>query len=542
MADIATCPKCAKQLGLPAATNATDRVECPECCASFSLAETVQIALPVARLLPPEEVQAELPKMAEIPNTCPETSSPTPTTEHCESADGPAPQQSWEERLKRALALDEASEDEPANVASPAPAEKTTPEAALEQNDSTEKVVSPSFEFQLDPPQSLADQPAPNNLDLELPAAVPELTATPKAAAKKAKPSAKKQPVKKQPAKKKPVKTLADFAASAVSSASEAIPSVSKLQSTDKVVNRGNASQHSVKPDEVPSKATSGRRLARRGFPKISALVVGPIAGSLLGLYGLLWLQGDKGDHLGLTHVLPASILPADADQPPEETEIAESTSSLHELLSKKSAQPPTKIKQDSAVKLASATRSVPPARIQAEQFVKLVDEASIAMPSLLAGEMTSQASIKRKGQAYMAVCRLSEHFDFAQQPGLSPAVAAKVREATKLFQDATSDQPSRQELAHIAGRWWEYDQRVSSGIFFSGQVQQASRTAEGTLCWVQLDDPSTMATIPVWVESGRFRQGDRVGVVGRVIASPSGLPQDFTGSNVVSLSYGFSL
>ncbi len=37
MAKIATCPKCAKQLGLPASIAATDRAECPECRAVFSL-------------------------------------------------------------------------------------------------------------------------------------------------------------------------------------------------------------------------------------------------------------------------------------------------------------------------------------------------------------------------------------------------------------------------------------------------------------------------------------------------------------------------
>ena len=263
----------------------------------------------------------------------------------------------------------------------------------------------------------------------------------------------------------------------------------------------------------------------------------------MLGLYGLLWLQGEKGDHLGLSHVLPTKVLPASFGQTSEETEVAASEEPAAEQLEKDLPESRAdRMIQDDAIKLASATRSVRPPRISASQFVDLVESAENAMPAFLDNEMTSQESIKLKGKAYMAICQLSEHFDFARQPALSPAIQHKVNVAKKLFVDATTDDRNRKDLAHIAGQWWRYDKRNNAGIFFTGLIQQVNPTDEGAICWVQLGDPTTTQSIPVWIEETQFRSGDRVGVVGQLITDPSELPREFADTQIVRMSHGFVL
>lgn len=525
MADIATCPKCAKQIGLPPTADVTDRVECPECRAVFSMAETVPITLPVARLMPPEELVAEVPETPE-PQTevVPTTATPT-ESEACDSAEAARSAQSWEERLKRALALDASEEAEP-------PSTETT---ASTEEEVVEPAASPSFEFQLDPPPKIEEpesgKPEPAKLELELPEFLPKFQAAPPTV-----------PEQESEPSKAPVKTLADFAASAVKSAADTTASVSSKAINTLAEATRDDEQADASETRKPT-TTANRRVARRGFPKVAAFVAGPIAGSLLGLYGLLWLQGEKGDHLGLSHVLPAKVLPASFGQSSTATALAESEeSSLQQPANDSIEDGSDRMIQDDAIKLASATRSVRSPRISASQFVDLVEGAENAMPAFLANEMTSQESIKLKGKAYMAICQLSEHFDFARQPALSPAIQHKVHVAKKLFVDATTDDRNRKDLAHIAGQWWRYDKRNNAGIFFTGQVQQVNPTDEGAICWVQLGDPTTTQSIPVWVEENQFQSGDRVGVVGRLITEPSELPREFTDTQIVRMAHGFVL
>ena len=519
MAEIATCPKCAKQIGLPATADATDRVECPECCAAFSMAETVQITLPVARLLPPEELPADPPATLEPQKELVQPVVASTQDETSEIAEETNSSQSWEERLKRALALDASQEAEP----------PSTEAIASNQDKLAQPVVSPSFEFQLDPPPKI-EEPAPAKLELELPEFLPKTQKAAPTVEQEAEPS------------KASVKTLADFAASAVKSAADTTASVSTKAITTLAEATRNE-EETVATETAKITTTSNRRVARRGFPKVAAFVAGPIAGSLLGLYGLLWLQGERGDHLGLSHLLPTKVLPASFGQTSEESEVAASEETAAEQLAKDPSDSPSKrIIQDGAIKLASASGSVPPARITASEFVELVEAAEAAMSEFLGNEMTSQASIKLKGQAYMSICQLSEHFDFARQPALSPAVQRKVDVATKLFLDATTHERNRQDLAHIAGQWWRYDKRNNAGIFFTGQVQKVNPTEEGDICWVQLSDASTTQSIPVWMEENQFQSGDQIGVVGRLITAPDELPREFTHTQIVRMSHGFVL
>lgn len=561
MADIATCPQCAKQLGLPPAASANDRVECPECLASFSLSETVQISLPPARLLPAESPPSAAPTPA-IQSELSASSNATSTDFADKDAEGSCrkPETSWEERLKKALALDSSNDTEPADDREHGDQQLTTPEyQPVAQARGKTTIPSPSFEFQLDPAPTVAEEAAEKPFSLELPTMSEEVQAAPDAMPSKQVSEAR-------------VKTLADFAATAVDASVGAVPEVEPTKQDEPAPTKPSKSKRlakSLASATVPTvksaaKATKqassvvekaakasvstipGRRIARRGFPKVAAFAVGPIAGTLLGLYGLLWLQGDKADYVGLSHVLPASMLPAmsptESEPSGEQAELVATESPLEKLLAKRTKAPSQPIKQDQAVSLASATQPLAKPSISASEFSTRVDAASNALPDLLSGDLTSQASIQRKGQAYMALCRLAEQFGFAKQPGLAPGIDAKVREAKQLYRMATSTAAVRRDLAHIAGRWWEYEQRPSPGIFFAGQVAEVESADGGAIYWVQLGNSASSPKIPVWSAGDQLQAGDQVGVVGRIAPAPSGRPQGFAGKQVVKMSHSFAL
>ncbi len=528
MAKIATCPKCAKQLGLPASITATDRAECPECHAIFSLSEAVQISLPVARVLDP----AEMPVAAASSSTDKLQKNVTEAL-----ASNSAPLKSWEERLKNALALDDSTD------------ETTT------EKDKTEPAVSPvatpsrapSFEFELDPSPPTVEQPKQETLNLELPESLP--------------PAVPPEPVAKQASS--PAKTLADFAPGALAAAGGALAGLTakasqvelpKLELPKKVevvvaIERAAHVEKTASENAAVAVRTVARQRVRRSsLPKIAALATGPVLGGFLGLYGLLWFQGAKADFVGLARVLPASLLPENFGNTNDER--ANDTGLLAEANSPgimaKLREPPVIVKRDEAVRPASAAQPVPPVastvRIKASEFNALVDAATVAVPEFAAGDLSTPESVKRKGQAYMALCRLAEHLDFTQQLDLAPAVQTKAKQALQLYQRTASQTNLQHDLAHIAGRWWEYDKRPNPGIFLTGEVQQAQPEGDGTLCWVKLGGQTTVPAIPVWFKQGHFQTGDLLGVVGSVLVNPDDFPAGFSGGQVVGAEYGFTV
>lgn len=542
MADIATCPKCAKQLGLPATIAATDRAECPECRAIFSLSETVQIKLPVARVLDSTEQLSAVTGEPEFVLNAEESLSDSPASSLTALT-------SWEERLKKALGNEGLG-----NAPESDNSEDENGEDGASQ--STEAVTSspPSFEIELDldAPKSIESTHGP--LDLELPDSFPH-------AAPITLPENVIEQTNTSP------KTLADFAATADRSALD----LNQPQTAALDVEVAN-DESSYEPDDKPYEAEEAdesaevlvqelphRGNARRGYSKLAAFAIGPIVGSFLGLYGLLWLQGAKADYVGLSRILPKTMLPAGFNAVEGESSIAESNSledvlgqeastslsAANELLSN-SSKLPNPMKRDESVTPASSDRKMPPMETvdqgRIDEFNALVEAATAALPGFEAGDLSTDAAVKRKGQAYMAFCRLAERFDLANQPGLDPTTLAKARQAAQLYQRVTSQPNLRQELAHIAGRWWEFAKRPNSGIVLAGQVQETRSTADGTICWVKLSEQSTVPAIPVRFEHSRFQTGDQIGVVGRVVSSPSELPEGVSAQPVVRAEYGYDL
>ena len=536
MANIATCPKCAKQLGLPASITATDRAECPECHAIFSLSETVQISLPVVRVLDPAEQPAT--SASSLPVDVKEVDGKENVSEAL--ASNAAPIKSWEERLKNALALD--GSDDAGTPETKVPAKEVTQESIASVVKKKAPSQAPSFDFDL--------EPAPSE-------------------------GIESKPIVREMKARGPAKTLADFAphdeASSPSSPRAGagaglmaklpdvdlpkvdLPKVDLYEKSEATVERASTVVRSATKKAETSvqdvvQAVSRRRVERSSLPKIAALATGPVLGGILGLYGLLWVQGEKADFVGLSRVLPASLLPQGFGHVgnPAPDELASAGGAPKTLMAKLQEHPPTGMKHDRKVLPASASEPVlpalPPIRIDAEEFSVLLDAAQAALPEFVVGDLSTPGAIKRKGQAYMAFCRLAEHFDFARQSGLAPGVLADVEQARQLYQQAAEQAEVRQDLAHIAGRWWEYEKRPSHGIFLVGEVEETLPAGDGTLCWVKPGGDMTAPAIPVWLTHGRYKAGDQIGVVGSVISDAGDLPPGFSGRQAVGASYDFAL
>jgi len=497
MAKIATCPKCAAQLGLPDSATLTDRVACPECQADFLLAETIQIALPVARVLAPTEALATAARPEPSKSADPPPAAPKSST---------APK-SWETRLKKAIATD-----------------ATDPEEPVTQS-------PPSFEFELDlKTPAEAEEPSTAKRELDLPKSLSqnppggvqrsgsfEQSDGFEACSKEIPSSAHKvKTVKSKPADEPNIaskKTLADFAAIAASKTIEmempAVVSPALERPVKKIAAVVEPTPTDFSPAEVdrPQRvlpAPLHRRVVKRGFPKVAAFVVGPVLGGILGLSGLLWLRGTPLAEVRL---------------PVEEN----SMSMAARELMKPQAPLKRPVKLDDAVQPATAYQPLA-THTTLNEFNALVDAAGEALPQILSGDLSEPELVRRKGQAYMALCRLAEHFDFARQPGLAPPVLAKIQQAEQLYRQLSNDAGVRQQLSHIASRWWEYEQRPSQGIFLTGQIQktqiqQMKPAGTATLCWVRLTESQV---VPVLLKHSRYQTGDSIGVVGKVVGSPS--------------------
>ncbi len=496
----------------------------------------MQISLPVVRVLGPAEQPAAAASASvdEVKRNAPEA-----------LASNMAPLKSWEERLRNALALDGTSDevasenDDTVAVENkslsqiltpstpgppPGPFPKNEGEGLGPETPVAKKATSsssPSFDFELDPSPSAVVKSKQKKLDLDFPKPLPQ--ATPKVSHK---PTTERASTSS--------KTLAEFAPGELASVG---PTEATLPAKPEHAERA----------EVKVQPFAQRRVARSGFPKVAALAVGPVLGGVLGLYGLLWLGGAKADYVGLAQVLPASLLPVGFGEPSsgEVRDVAPLAEASSPGLMAKLREQPAAMKRDDAVKPASATEPVPPVissvRIKADEFGALVDAAEAALPEFVAGDLSTNESVKRKGQAYMALCRLAEQIDFAQQLGLAPAVQAKASQALQIYQRTASQADLSHDLAHIAGRWWEYDKRPSPGIFLSGEVQETQPVGSGMLCWVKLSEQSTVPAIPIWFKHDRYQTGDRIGIVGSVVTDPDNIPQGFSGNQVVIAGYSFA-
>ena len=516
MANLAICPQCTQQLSLPDTAGPSALLECPECQATFLLSQAVQQSLPAARLV---ELTAPQPTVSELP------AAPT---------DGSPALQSWEQRLKKAIATDQTT----ATVGEGDAADEA------DQSPKTAASTMPNFEFELDLPS--AESPKKSSLNFNLSDAL----AT--------EPSSDALQPNVEPAGST-AKTLADFAAQLdgrsedqASPFAEAVEVAADSDQMEQSAEEVDAEQ----PKEVAIQAAPRQQASKRRLPKVLAFAIGPVVGSLLGLYGLLWLQGTRADYLGLARVLPASMLPtsmlpADLGTAKSEAALALEKSSDGAALPE-AGETIAPVRRDEEVTLASA---VEPAvvkqrswTVSAEEFAALVDEAIAALPDMLRGDLSDRESLRRKCQAYVVLCRLAEQIDFASQPGLAPSLQTTANQALQVFQQAAVSSIVRRDLGQIVSRWWKYGDRPNAGIFLVGSVQSREFVGDKTIAWLQVGDPSAPLSIPVLLQEQSLGQGtdaevgDQMTVVGDLITRADEIPTGFDGQQIVRSRIRFTL
>ena len=504
MDSIATCPGCTAQLAIPAAATANCRILCPECAAEFALGETIQLTLPKAMILPPNEVSPVVEKSPSL-----EATLPREVPEAC------APLASWESRLKNAISAD--AEPQQATYETFEPTSDGAPSCDL-----TSHLKSTS---------------------------VPD-------AAKNS-----EQPV------------LADLSAAYLTDSGITNSGITDSGNTDSgitesgntesgitesgITESGNTESgpvEGVSPEtvtaefsqvdkvELPQRVvsqTSSQQPRRRWRRALGVVLGGPVVGTLLGFYGLLWIQGPQSDYLHLSRILPGAMLPATREAGRGEVETTEPKNSLLAALPKNDPLEASGTRYDTRVQPAAARQQVRLPGISAKKFGQLVADANAALPSFLQTGSAGEGSFQQKAQAYMVVCRLAEQFNFIDQLGLSPHVQQQIDQGKSLFQIVATDVVALEDLTYIASRWWEYEERSNQGIFFVGQISSIEPRGSRALCQLLLPDNSGRE-IPVLLDSSQFRRGEQIAVVGTVEGNPAQYGVDLP--RIVMSHYSYAL
>ena len=521
MLSIATCPQCAAQLALPDSALPSDYAQCPECNAEFSLADGQQRWLATARLLPPppevEPQEAEQPLAEESTS---DESLDLPKAEPLSKvASLPKPAEElvttstlsgWERRLNSAI---NGSADD-RNDQSPELEEKPLEKAALEE--------SPEFDFHMDPP---SEAPAtPESVPAEKVSEAKELfhSATPENV------EIPEVPVQE------PQIALSDVKSAEI---------------------KHSESTKEIEPMKSPHRGNSLVRLA-------TVFSMFGLMGLVLGQYGLLWLRGPSADYLGLTKVTPGFLMPSASSQllapqitpvehlaesPPAEQAIEEDTA-INELLAEKPPEPlpaeqlseqPTEpsplnaVFQDEAVTPTGADLPaepieqpvvlLPPTNTSPQEFASLFQAANQSVSSLQQGALTTQSSVQvknLKGQAYMALCRLAERVDFVMATPQSAEDANLAEQAQSLLRRLADDVTVRADLAYIAGKWWGYERRPSSGIVLVGRINEVRSQGRISLCQLQLEGASSAQAIPVVFAGSSPERGQLLAIMGAIATS----------------------
>jgi len=277
-----------------------------------------------------------------------------------------------------------------------------------------------------------------------------------------------------------------------------------------------------------PRRRTSKIRLA-------TGVVGGGALGCFLGLYGLLWVRGASADYLELARYLPEAMLPPSMrslDETETETNTETKTVTVTEENNTDVSQDKALVvRRDDEVQPATATEPVQPtppltAEIPAAEFVQLLAAAQEAQPKLAAGDFNDPETQQIKVHAYMAMCRLAEKIDTVADPNS----AGDMQQATALFRWALIRAQLTNDLGQITSSWWEHTDRPSQGIFFVGQVQSVQPLGDQFLCQIATGEGQSTSTLPVLLPESSLSEGQRVGIVGVIIANPQQHLAEFEG------------
>ena len=248
--------------------------------------------------------------------------------------------------------------------------------------------------------------------------------------------------------------------------------------------------------DVPPIQTTPRKRKRRHPLRAAVTVLIGGACGCLLGLYGLLYLLGPRGDVLNLAQYLPESALPPamrssealDASEEGEEAALALSPADEPSLEQPAEEDSGEEILRDDNLQTAGAeippdysepeTSSAPPAAPlrdlgeHAAAFQEQLLAAADAGGNLVTGSLADRSLVPVKGQAYKTICGLADECDFLSRTDLTPEFTEKALLARRFFEQLLSSESASGDVSQIAARWWGFRDRPSSGIFFAGQVQ----------------------------------------------------------------------
>jgi len=264
----------------------------------------------------------------------------------------------------------------------------------------------------------------------------------------------------------------------------------------------------------------------------MTGLVGGGAMGCLLGLYGLLWVQGPRADYLNLARYLPQAMLPPSV-RSQEATEGKTKKETEASNLDVSQAKVPA-IRRDDFVQLATATEPVRPtpppqpltAEISAAEFVQLLAAAEKAHPALVDGDFDDPKIKKVKGLAYIVMCRLAEKIDAVDDSNS----AGDTEQAAALFRRTLVRGLFADDLGEIASYWWQHPERPTQGVFFVGQVQSVQTLGGQTYCQIATGDGRATSTLPVLLREGSLSQGQYIGIVGVIVTDPKQHLAEFKG------------
>ncbi len=500
MAKLATCPGCTTQLALPEEATLSDEARCPRCGDEFPLMEVVQFSIPTAELIPASD-RSKCSEVAEwAANTMvqepldvrtPVQESTAVDEAEIDEVQAAPPERAesdltatlsdWEARLKRAISDTQPSESPESlsegEISEPVELERGS---ARKSNDSLQDFSFPHEDLE---PQG-DSEPAPE--------------ATPWAAVEteefdfdSAEPT---------------VKTTSDH--TVVHLAAPTTPDL-EIDTTDQLTSP-KKSTHSL------SRTLLSASLGLIGIP--------------LGLYALLWIKGPAADVAHLADYLPRVMLPASMQTPLPNLQEGEA-----ELAQEESEASPSQDEQAmpplvTDPEVQPATAEVPVysgprfALVESEEFHRLLTAAAEAAPELASGDLADQAIKKRKGHAYITLCRLADKCSFMNQPGLTVEDADQVAEAQELLEAFFTNPHVLADLPLIAGPWWEFEARPSAGAVLAGRVERVESTAAGSLARIRLGESG--ALVPVLIGGNAPRLGAQIGIVGSIVNdAPTTIP-----------------
>ncbi len=504
MASIATCPGCAAQLAIPDVATAESRAQCPECAAEFAMYETIQLALPQARLLSAsdpksladaitrEDAAEMTPLAAEEKSTAEETCpAGTPQEPGGNRPAANTPLADWQQRLEQGVLAATSSAEEP-------PLAPTAKETFFPTT--TETVTETHATPPSDKAATLLASPPPVRVSDHQPRdEASSATTTQSPASLDAKPVANTLPAPASPPRS---------------------PALTTAKSTP-------SPAQTTAPSASPQRPASARA-PRKKWKKVAVLVTAAfLVATPLGAYAWLRTGGPQAAFFRLTEVLPSFFVPAAGG--PEAAPAADLPPTSAPVALADSAPPPTQLHVDRQLRPATAEQLVPTSPqspTTAATFRQRLAEAQAALPSFLAGQLSQDTDmLPVKGKAYMALCRLAEQFDLLHQLGLSPRTQQQIQFGQALFEQTAAREDAQQDLAHIASRWLAYEERSTPGIFFLGEMENPHTVGGETHGHIALLGHPQIK-IPVVFISPPKNPGQRIAVVGRIEQTDAALPQ----------------